>query len=942
MRTLCLLRHAFRRMLSQLGLTLLSLVGVSLSIGMVTSIPIFSHAVSFLVMREELQQLADTVQRPPFALRCYYVSTKTRALDYGMALGMESVVTQVVSERLQLPIKLLVTEVDSPRIVVRPAQGDMRFGGRDDVNLRQVNLSVLSDVAEHMEIVDGAAFGAAPITDRVPVWAHEKLAEEMGVYAGDKFDLLHPRSGEIIAVYIAGVWQAKERRDPYWFYEPASTYQNMFFVTREVYEQRVQPLYEEKTGFVSWYVVVDETAMALEKGDLYFQGLKGVGAALASHLPNTMMDYTPEEPMQRYLQRKATLSVILVGFSLPAMGLLFYFLSLISTVTVLFQRQETAILTSRGSGRSTIVWLALGETMLLVGLGTPLGVGTGYALARLMGYSLSFLTFVSRPPIPASPWAFDWRLLAAALSVLLVARFVPTVRAARESIVTHGQQHARAPVASIAGRLAIDVPLAAASWYAYRQLSLRGTLGVIGWEPSGDPFRDPLILLAPSLFIFTAALFLGHLFPLLVRPLDLIGRWIGSLSGSMGLRQLVRQGGYYANNLFLVIVCLSLGAFYASMAQSLDRWLRDRIRYGVGAQFTIEQGAPPTYGESGMPVGKSASGGWLLPVGDYLHVPGVVDATRVGDYQAMPTPARSVRKARLLGVDRTDFARVAYFRPDFSRVPLGELMNRLGMYPTGVLVSSKYLAANQLTEGQQIALEVRLGDEEQRIEFLIVGTYDYFPTMYPQKDDLFVCNLDYLFEQVGGVYPHHVWMVLDPHADREAVLKDIDAMGVQVVAVNDASLLISKDEDRVERVGLFGLLTIGFLAGSTLSVMGLLVYTYASLQGRLHQFSILRAMGATVPQVLGIAGVEYAGVILYGVLGGAAVGVTASRLFVPFFQYTSDATLAVPPFAPEIAWAKIAWIAVAFAGALVLAQLVILYGVTKRDVFQMLRMGQRE
>ena len=87
---------------------------------------------------------------------------------------------------------------------------------------------------------------------------------------------------------------------------------------------------------------------------------------------------------------------------------------------------------------------------------------------------------------------------------------------------------------------------------------------------------------------------------------------------------------------------------------------------------------------------------------------------------------------------------------------------------------------------------------------------------------------------------------------------------------------------------------------------------------------------------------EYLGVVTYGLLIGAVVGIAASHLFVPFFQFSSDVAQAVPPFLPHIAWQKIGWIAAGFAGALAASQMVILYGVRRRNLSVLLRMGQRE
>ena len=101
-------------------------------------------------------------------------------------------------------------------------------------------------------------------------------------------------------------------------------------------------------------------------------------------------------------------------------------------------------------------------------------------------------------------------------------------------------------------------------------------------------------------------------------------------------------------------------------------------------------------------------------------------------------------------------------------------------------------------------------------------------------------------------------------------------------------------------------------------------------------------MGARTHEVLAIVATEYSGVIVYGVLCGAILGLAASDLFVPFFHFTDDPSKALPPFVPRIVWEQMEWIALVFAGTLVVSQFIILYGVTRRNAFQVLRMGEGE
>ena len=138
------------------------------------------------------------------------------------------------------------------------------------------------------------------------------------------------------------------------------------------------------------------------------------------------------------------------------------------------------------------------------------------------------------------------------------------------------------------------------------------------------------------------------------------------------------------------------------------------------------------------------------------------------------------------------------------------------------------------------------------------------------------------------------------------------------------------------------MLSIGFLAGSTLSCVGLLVYTYASLRGRLEQVSVLRAMGARVRDAFAMIAIEYAGLVVYGLVAGVATGIATSRLFVPFFHFSTAPSRALPPFVPQVAWPQIGAITLAFGGALLLAQVAVILGISRGNLPETLRMGQRQ
>lgn len=941
--TIRLLSLALRRLRSRLGLTLLTLLSIVLAVGMVASIPMFSQGVSYLLLRGELVALSNTFHRPPLTTRLYFVTKEGVALALADAQALGQRFRDLIVGRTGLPVKHFATYIASPSLTLQPLAGDTRYPAtKENIIEKDLTLSVMTDIGNYITVLEGVPFGQ-PSQERVAVWVYAELSNELGLQVGENYEMVSLRTGNTIPITIAGIWREADLNDFYWS-GTTVLWRTVLLVTETDYKRYVELAFPQKTGFTAWYIVPDDAGLTLARADAAAAGLE-LAPSLADRLfPGVRLDVSPEAPLQRYLQRKRSLSALLVGFSLPALGLLFFFMWLLSSVTAQFQREEAAILASRGASRRFLMSLTIVETLLLLGVGTPLGLGLSYLMARVMGLASNFLAFARRTEFPATLLEADWRLVGGALLLLLLARLLPTLAAARAGIVLHLRERSRPRVPSGLLKVALDGLLIGITAYAYQQLSQRGTLGIIGWEPTGDPFRDPLLLLTPSLFVLTSALVLTHLFPVAMRPLDQLGGKLKSFPAYMALRRLYRQGGHYTSSLFLVMVCLSLGAFYSSMALSLNEWLVERIRYQVGVDYKFEQGMPPPAmggpSEFNPEPDPEVVSAWLLPMSDYLAIPGVEGAARVGQFEARPQ-VNVGGDSLFLGIDRFALPQVLYFREDFTRAPLGELMNRLGMYPNGVLVSSRFLARTRMVEGQQLAMKVEVDYDSYDLNFLIVGVYDYFPTAYPADQEVIIGNLDYLFAQAGETF-HQIWMKTTPTVDPVTIHDAVLAMGVYPVKQADARALITLDEERVERIGLFGVLSVGFLATALLACLGLLVYTYASLQGRLQQISVLRAIGVKTRQVLTMVSLEYAGVILYSIVGGVLLGIATSYLFVPFFRVSGDPVFALPPFVRHIAWGKISWLTLAFLAALVLSQAVILYSATRRDIFQILRMGQRE
>ncbi len=933
MRFVAFLSLALKRLRSRAFLSTVLVICMAMTIGVMACIPVFSGAVSRRIMQQELAAKTKTLNRPPFSVRFYSLPRARQPLSLDDADYARDWIGDMLVREVGLPIRMVYSQNESPSIRVRPKPDDPHYIGED---LATTQIVVVQDIAQHVTVVDGAAFGQAPTTEHLTVWVPASFADRLGISVGEQYDLAYFFSERVepVTVEIAGIWQPIDPNEPFWYRPPDEL--EALLTTRDQYQAFIAPIAPEGTGFDFWYYVLDDRRMNLDYAEQYVAGLDEIVKEVALRLPNGRMDFAPTEELIAGQERKSALSTFLFGFSIPLIGILILFIASISTMVARSQMQETAMLASRGTSRWQILSLTFVDTLLILAVATPLGIGLGMLLARLLGYSLSFMTFVYRTPLEVSTASLDWRLVGVALLIGMASRLVPAVLAMRESVVTFEQKNARRSTALGATRVLLLLVLTGATVYGYRQLNQRGVLGLTGWQGE-DPLSDPLLLLAPTLYLFTAPLWASELFALLMRPLALLGKWIPSVTGYLGFLSLGREGGQYRTPTYLMVLCLSLGVFYASLARSADIWLVDRLQYQVGADITFEPGVNE---ETGL---TQADMAWLLPASEYMKIDGVTEATRVGQYTArVPGIGSGSARVRLLGIERTYFPQVAYYRSDFSDEPLGALMNTLAARSDGILVPKEAAELLDLEEGDSVTLEVLIDGTWRPLDFQMVGTFSYWPTVYPEEMPAVVANLDYLQVQTGGEFPHNIWLRTRDNADSAQVLRAAESLGILPLKPADLRALLTADKQRLERVGLFGLFSISFVASALLAGSGLLIYNSASMSGQAYRFAVLQAMGLRRKQVMSVVGIEYVVTLLYGMIVGAGLGVVGARLYVPFFPLSEGSAMPVPPYIPYVDWNATTWMAVSMAVALILVQAVILMRLVRTKVFEALRLGTRE
>lgn len=923
----------FKRQRHYLGLTILALIDIILAVGLVTNASFFSQAVDRVVLLQELHTFSAQTGRPPFSTQIYVFPSARKPMTLENAEKLSGSIRGTMTSEVGLPVRQMGLELTSGSLMLAPAPESPLFAQGKNF-LGTVEAIYMANIAPQMEMVEGAPLDEnGSSKDSLDIWMYDSQAQAMGVHLNEKLRL-GASLQSTIPIRVAGIWKAKNSKADFWFSDPDMTFTDSFVVRRKDYIHFVQPMIDSGSGESAWYVVLDENKIKPVQSERYLNGFTRAKDLITRFLPGANMNTPPLDPLNKFIQRSGAMTVLLLGYNLPAFAILLYFLVLTSTIIAQWQRRETVMLVGRGMSAGGILRLTFVEQILLFIIGYPLGVGFGMAVAWLMGYTQSFLSFTSRAALPISLEGLSFPLTLVALTFAMFSRLWPALRAARSSLVMEERERARPLNKPFWYRLYLDIILLVPTYYAYDQMSKRGSLAGLIINKPEDLYRDPLLIVVPALFILTTSLVTMRVFALFMRLIDLIAGKIPWLTIHLALRQLGRQSLDYVQPLLLVIVSLAMGVYTLSMAASLDQWTIDRMYYKSGADLTFTP--EPLSGAL-----TNGDGSWIPLPSDFARLPGVQSATRVGRFWIKLNPGSETESTGyLMALDRAEFANTAWFRDDFASESLGGLMNRLAAAPEGILVSSKYLQDHNLNLGDAISAVASI-DTTMTVsaQFVIVGTYDYFPTVYDDTTT-FIGNLDYISTLIGLTAPHDIWFKLKPGATTTEVFKSASSLlsvKMNPNKVSDTHDLILQEQGRMERVGIFGTLTVGFLATALMAILGLLIYSYASLQERAYRLAVLNAVGLSRRQLMAQVVMEYAFLALFGAVAGALIGLAASNLFVPFFRYTGAQGVPLPPLLPMIAGGQLRTLTLVFGLSIVGVEVITIASLLHNRLVQILK-----
>ena len=262
-----------------------------------------------------------------------------------------------------------------------------------------------------------------------------------------------------------------------------------------------------------------------------------------------------------------------------------------------------------------------------------------------------------------------------------------------------------------------------------------------------------------------------------------------------------------------------------------------------------------------------------------------------------------------------------------------------------VIANSRFLRVNNHRVGETLQVSA----QGRRLEVVIIGEMDYFPTLDTEKKSYLIADLDAVsayanLEATGGeIRPNEVWLQTngDPSARARLIAALTDGEPFQSRRVHDREAALAESRaDPLIDAGWRALLFIAFAAVLALSGMGFIVHAYVSFKSRETQFALMRTMGFSTGQLTTLAIIEQALTIGAGLALGTWMGGRLSAAMMPFLAHDERGARVLPPFVADVDWATLAttYAAMALLFSLIIAGVIVM--ARRVSLRRVLRLGE--
>ena len=899
-------RLLFRKMRKTKWMVLCLFVGFLMAAGMMSTVPIYMDASLQRLLIKDM----ESYQLSSGEFPGIYAVQRTLRTGLGTAGSLkliDELPADVKSRAEYLPIP-----IGASKTVMADNMLFLAVGGIRGSSSVRIKIAAMTDFEKHVNIVSGRMYcdGCIAEDGAYEMVATESALRELGLTLGEEYSMIggDTSSGET-RIRIVGIFEQSDANDMYWS-ETMNPYTSALIVDTGCFRDSL--IAEKRISLADIQVRYALDYQKMDMNDLSF-AVKAIEEDL-EYFPtqNCTFSMGVLNIWKNYAEESEKLTRMLWVLQIPTMVMLAFYLFMVSKLNVEQEKNEIAVFKSRGAGSLQIFGMYALEAGILGVVTLIFAPLLGLAMCRLLGVSNGFLEFVNRTGISAkiTSGAVLYALLA--VVIFFAATMIPIIPASKLSIVQYKQSKTKVVKMSLWEKTGIDFLLIAAAIVFY---AIYTSDEQISATSSGE--INPMFFIFSTCLVFGLGLLFIRIYPYLLNLIYLIFKPLWTPAQYMAITTVCRsQGGRERFLMMFLVVTFSLGIFSANTARTINVQKEDRISYANGADIVLTEYWLEASGENGS---GSSMGYVERDFSRFEELEGVETATKVliNEKTKVTVDAKTEDGVTLMAIEPYKFANTAWFRNDLLPVHWWNYIKALQDYPSGVIISRALADSYEIELGDAISLK---WSSNQAISAPVLAVVDYWPGINPNvsakkktssrrssEDEeseyitsyavncFAIMNYNYT-STVSDIEPYQVWMKLKEGATTEALYKDIQDKHIPVETIKNTSQQIIAVKNQPQLQGMNGALTLSFVVIIIMTVIGFLIYWILSIRSRTLQFGILRAMGVTFREIIGMIGYEQLLVSGVSIAMAFVIGGIASDVFVPLFRSMYSPADQVPPF----------------------------------------------
>ena len=885
-------------------LTSCLLIGCILAVSVMSSIPMYSYAMFQRMLTKDLESIKTTESAYPGIFNITVSlgnNVATADINYKNYVKYDKEVLEFINEEVGLPV------VEFHRVFKQGSYVVEADGAPPDVIVNpDCSIICAEGLEEHIELLVGEFPAAEPVDGYYEVIGTDIVLEKAGMVYGGKYYLYSSGYSEPIPVHVVGVYKIADEADMYWL-NSFSTFNSGIVLSEELFKSQI--LTEDGgmlAGAITWCTALDYTQLTvdnmLEIGENiqnFTESEFGSKISVRQYIIDILDSY-----MGRYESLMTLLWILLI----PLILMLVFYIYMVSQLSLNYEKNEIAVMKSRGSSNAQILSMYFYESLVLGVTALVVGIPLGFIFCRVVGATSGFLEFVQRKAITPkiSPEVIVYAAIA--VGMFIITMLIPVIAAARTTIVKHKQKKAGKRKHTLWEKLCLDFICIGVSIYGLYTYNQRQEI-LFATEASGGEIPiDPVMFIMSTLFILGCGMFFLRIFPYIVKIIYWVGKRFWSPVMYYSLINVSRSGGQDKFVMLFLVLTLSLGIFNSSAARTLNNNELDKINYATGTDIVFKTDwEGTTVGAVAGSTTEQASEGTTTydkePLFDpYRNMEGVESVTKV--YTNENSNARVLGggrcDVRYMGIITNEFATTAWFRDDLLPHHFYEYLNLIASDSRAVLVSTKLAETLELEVGDYITVTMP-DTSKSEMECIVFAIVDYWPTLNPNTQEkgvpqeFIIGNLDYMYKELN-LAPYEVWMKIEEGYSSADIYAQLEEMGTKLLYLNDANQEIIGVRNEPMLQGLNGTLTMSFVITMAVTMIGFIIYWIFAMKERMLQFGILRSMGLSKGSLIMMIIWEQILISGSSIAVGTVIGTATAKLFVPLFQIMSSSSEQCPPF----------------------------------------------